>query len=200
MKSEEFKKFSDPMKLFSLWLDEAKNKEINDYNACCLATCDAAGIPSARMILLKKFDERGFVFFTNLQSRKAKEFERNVRVALCFHWKSLKKQIRIEGPLLELPKNEADTYFQSRARDSQIGAWASQQSSYLPKGYKSLEEKIEFYESKFKNQVVPRPSFWGGRIVIPERIEFWKDVKNRLHERMLFKADNENWLKEYLYP
>ena len=200
MKSEEFKKFSDPMKLFSLWLDEAKNKEINDYNACCLATCDAAGIPSARMILLKKFDERGFVFFTNLQSRKAKEFERNVRVALCFHWKSLKKQIRIEGPLLELPKNEADTYFQSRARDSQIGSWASQQSSYLPKGYKSLEEKIEFYESKFKNQVVPRPSFWGGRIVIPERIEFWKDVKNRLHERMLFKADNENWLKEYLYP
>jgi len=200
MKSEEFKKFSDPMKLFSLWLDEAKNKEINDYNACCLATCDAAGIPSARMILLKKFDERGFVFFTNLQSRKAKEFERNVRVALCFHWKSLKKQIRIEGPLLELPKNEADTYFQSRARDSQIGAWASQQSSYLPKGYKSLEEKIEFYENKFKNQVVPRPSFWGGRIVVPERIEFWKDVKNRLHERMLFKADNENWLKEYLYP
>jgi len=200
MKSEEFKKFSDPMKLFSLWLDEAKNKEINDYNACCLATCDAAGIPSARMILLKKFDERGFVFFTNLQSRKAKEFERNVRVALCFHWKSLKKQIRIEGPLLELPKSEADTYFQSRARDSQIGAWASQQSSYLPKGYKSLEEKIEFYESKFKNQVVPRPSFWGGRIVVPERIEFWKDVKNRLHERMLFKADNENWLKEYLYP
>ena len=200
MKSEEFKKFSNPMKLFSLWLDEAKNKEINDYNACCLATCDAAGIPSARMILLKKFDERGFVFFTNLQSRKAKEFERNVRVALCFHWKSLKKQIRIEGPLLELPKNEADKYFQSRARDSQIGAWASQQSSYLPKGYKSLEEKIEFYESKFKNQVVPRPSFWGGRIVIPERIEFWKDVKNRLHERMLFKADNENWLKEYLYP
>ena len=180
--------------------NRAKNKEINDYNACCLATCDAAGIPSARMVLLKKFDERGFVFFTNLQSRKAKEFERNVRVALCFHWKSLKKQIRIEGPLLELPKNEADTYFQSRARDSQIGAWASQQSSYLPKGYKSLEEKIEFYESKFKNQVVPRPSFWGGRIVVPERIEFWKDVKNRLHERMLFKADNENWLKEYLYP
>ncbi|MDG2000380.1 MAG: pyridoxamine 5'-phosphate oxidase [Alphaproteobacteria bacterium] len=200
MKSEEFKKFSDPMKLFSLWLDEAKNKEINDYNACCLATCDAAGIPSARMVLLKKFDERGFIFFTNLQSRKAREFERNVRVALCFHWKSLKKQIRIEGPLLELPKNEADKYFQSRARDSQIGAWASQQSSYLPKGYKSLEEKIEFYESKFKNQVVPRPSFWGGRIVAPERIEFWKDVKNRLHERMLFKADNENWLKEYLYP
>ena len=200
MKSEEFIKFSDPMKLFSLWLDEAKNKEINDYNACCLATCDAAGIPSARMVLIKKFDERGFVFFTNLQSRKAKEFERNVRVALCFHWKSLKKQIRIEGPLLELPKNEADKYFQSRVRASQIGAWASQQSSYLPKGYKSLEEKIEFYETKFKDQVIPRPSFWSGRIVVPERIEFWKDKKNRLHERVLFKADKEKWLKEYLYP
>ena len=200
MKSEEFIKFSDPMKLFSLWLDEAKNKEINDYNACCLATCDAAGIPSARMVLIKKFDERGFVFFTNLQSRKATEFERNVRVALCFHWKSLKKQIRIEGPLLELPKNEADKYFQSRVRASQIGAWASQQSSYLPKGYKSLEEKIEFYETKFKDQVIPRPSFWSGRIVVPERIEFWKDKKNRLHERVLFKADKEKWLKEYLYP
>ena len=200
MKSEEFIKFSDPIKLFTLWIEEAKKKEINDYNACCLATCDAAGIPSARMVLIKKFDERGFVFFTNLQSRKAKEFERNARVALCFHWKSLKKQIRIEGPLLELPKNEADKYFQSRERDSQIGAWSSQQSSYLPKGYKSLEEKIEFYESKFKNQVIPRPSFWSGRIVVPERIEFWKDVKNRLHERVLFKADNEKWLKEYLYP
>jgi len=200
MKSEEFIKFSDPMKLFSSWFSEAKEKEVNDYNACCLATCDAAGIPSARMVLIKTFDERGFVFYTNLHSRKAKEFERNVRVALCFHWKTMRKQIRIEGPLLELPKNEADKYFESRSRESKIGAWASKQSSYLPEGYQSLEKNIKFYENKFKNKTIPRPSFWSGRIVVPEKIEFWKDVKNRLHERVLFKTDNEKWLKEYLYP
>ena len=200
MKSEEFIKFSDPMKLFSSWFSEAKKKEVNDYNACCLATCDAAGIPSARMVLIKTFDERGFVFYTNLNSRKAKEFERNVRVALCFHWKTMRKQIRIEGPLLELPKNEADKYFESRPKESKIGAWASKQSSYLPEGYEGLEKNIKFYENKFKNKTIPRPNFWSGRIVVPEKIEFWKDVKNRLHERVLFKTDNEKWLKEYLYP
>ena len=200
MKSEEFIKFSDPMKLFSSWFSEAKKKEVNDYNACCLATCDAAGIPSARMVLIKTFDERGFVFYTNLHSRKAKEFERNVRVALCFHWKTMRKQIRIEGPLLELPKNEADKYFESRPKESKIGAWASKQSSYLPEGYEGLEKNIKFYENKFKNKTIPRPNFWSGRIVVPEKIEFWKDVKNRLHERVLFKTDNEKWLKEYLYP
>jgi len=200
MKSEEFIKFSDPIKLFSIWLEDAKKKEINDYNACCLATCDAAGIPSARMILIKSFDERGFVFYTNLQSRKAKEFEKNVRVALCFYWKSLKKQIRIEGPLLELPNKEADDYFQSRSRESQIAAWASKQSDYLPEGYKSLENNVEYYENKFKNQIIPRPNFWSGRIVVPEKIEFWKNVKNRLHERVLFTPASGNWLKEFLYP
>ena len=148
MKSEEFIKFSDPIKLFTIWLEEAKKREINDYNACCLATSDAAGIPSARMVLMKKFDERGFVFYTNLESRKARDFERNVRVALCFHWKSLKRQVRIEGPLLEVPKIEADEYFQSRSRESQIGAWSSKQSQYLPKGYESLTEQIKYYEKK----------------------------------------------------
>ena len=200
MKSEEFIKFSDPIKLFSIWLEDAKKKEINDYNACCLATCDVAGVPSARMILIKSFDERGFVFYTNLQSRKAKEFEKNVRVALCFYWKSLKKQISIEGPLLELPNKEADDYFQSRSRESQIAAWASKQSDYLPEGYKSLENNIEYYENKFKNQIIPRPNFWSGRIVVPEKIEFWKNVKNRLHERVLFTPASGNWLKEFLYP
>ena len=200
MKSEEFIKFSDPIKLFSIWLEDAKKKEINDYNACCLATSDAAGIPSARIVLMKSFDERGFVFYTNLQSRKAKEFEKNVRVALCFYWKSLKKQIRIEGPLLELPNKEADDYFQSRSRESQIAAWASKQSDYLPEGYKSLENNIEYYENKFKNQIIPRPNFWSGRIVVPEKIEFWKNVKNRLHERVLFTPASGNWLKEFLYP
>ena len=200
MKSEEFMKFSDPIKLFSIWLADAKEKEINDYNACCLATCDVAGVPSARMVLIKNFDERGFVFYTNLQSRKAKEFEKNVRVALCFYWKSLKKQIRIEGPLLELPNKEADDYFQSRSRESQIAAWASKQSDYLPEGYKSLENNVEYYENKFKNQIIPRPNFWSGRIVVPEKIEFWKNRKNRLHERVLFKAASESWLKESLYP
>ena len=200
MKSEEFIKFSDPIKLFTIWLEEAKKREINDYNACCLATSDAAGIPSARMVLMKKFDERGFVFYTNLESRKARDFERNVRVALCFHWKSLKRQVRIEGPLLEVPNIEADEYFQSRSRESQIGAWSSKQSQYLPKGYESLTEQITYYEKKFHNRPVPRPSFWSGRIVVPEKIEFWKDVKSRLHERVLFTPQSETWLKEFLYP
>jgi|TARA_B110000008_G_C16667777_1_gene443500 pyridoxamine 5'-phosphate oxidase len=200
MKSEEFIKFSDPIKLFTLWIEEAKKKEINDYNACCLATSDAAGIPSARMVLMKKYDERGFIFYTNLESRKARDFERNVRVALCFHWKSLKRQVRIEGPLLETPNIEADEYFQSRSRESQIGAWASKQSQYLPEGYESLTKQIKYYEKKFHNKLVPRPNFWSGRIVVPEKIEFWKDVKNRLHERVLFTPQSKNWLKEFLYP
>lgn len=200
MKSEEFIKFSDPIKLFSIWLEDAKKKEINDYNACCLATSDAAGIPSARMVLMKNFDERGFIFYTNLESRKAREFERNIRVALCFHWKTLKRQVRIEGPLLEVTKAEADEYFHSRSRASQIGAWASKQSQYLPDGYESLVKNIVYYEKKFNNKPVPRPSFWSGRIVVPEKIEFWKDVKNRLHERVLFTPASGNWLKEFLYP
>ncbi|SVE28987.1 uncharacterized protein METZ01_LOCUS481841, partial [marine metagenome] len=107
---------------------------------------------------------------------------------------------RIEGPLLELPNKEADDYFQSRSRESQIAAWASKQSDYLPEGYKSLENNIEYYENKFKNQIIPRPNFWSGRIVVPEKIEFWKNVKNRLHERVLFKVVSESWLKESLYP
>ncbi len=200
MKSEEFIKFSDPIKLFSIWLEDAKKKEINDYNACCLATSDAAGIPSARMVLMKNFDERGFIFYTNLESRKAREFEKNIRVALCFHWKTLKRQVRIEGPLLEVTKAEADEYFHSRSRASQIGTWASKQSQYLPDGYESLVKNIVYYEKKFNNKSVPRPSFWSGRIVVPEKIEFWKDVKNRLHERVLFTPASENWSKEFLYP
>ena len=200
MKSEEFIKFSDPIKLFSIWLEDAKKKEINDYNACCLATSDAAGIPSARMVLMKNFDERGFIFYTNLESRKAREFEKNIRVALCFHWKTLKRQVRIEGPLLEVTKAEADEYFHSRSRASQIGTWASKQSQYLPDGYESLVKNIVYYEKKFNNKPVPRPSFWSGRIVVPEKIEFWKDVKNRLHERVLFTPASENWSKEFLYP
>ena len=198
MKSEEFIKFSDPLKLFSLWFDEAKVKDSYNYNACCLATADVRGVPSARMVLIKSFDERGFVFFTNTNSRKASEFARNIKVALCFYWKPLKRQVRIEGTIMDLSIKESDDYFESRSRQSQIGAWASKQSNFMEGGYDTLLNNYKFYEEKFLKIDVPRPDFWQGKIVLPEKIEFWKERDNRLHERLLFTALNDRWSKEYL--
>lgn len=200
MKSEEFKKFSDPLELFNLWFNEAKKKESYNYNACCLATADTRGFPSARMILIKNFDERGFIFFTNTKSRKAQEFQRNVKVALCFYWKSLKKQVRIEGTIMDLTVEESNKYFQTRSRGSQIGAWSSKQSEFIHGGYSTLIDEYQVYEKKFKDKKIPRPEFWQGKIVMPEKIEFWIERDNRLHERLLFTALSDKWNKEYLYP
>jgi len=183
-----------------LWFKEAKNKESYNYDACCLATADVRGVPSARMVLVKSFDERGFTFFTNSNSRKAKEFEKNIKVALCFYWKSLKKQVRIEGTIMDLTMEESDKYFQSRSRGSQISAWASKQSEFIQDGYSTLMDNYKFYEKKFKNNKIPRPEFWQGKIVMPEKIEFWIERANRLHERLLFTALTNKWNKEYLYP
>ena len=200
MKSEEFIKFSDPLDLFAAWFKEAKDNDAYNYNACCLATADVRGVPSARMILIKSFDERGFVFFTNTNSRKASEFDRNVKVALCFYWKPLKRQVRIEGSIMDLTFKESDEYFSTRTRESQIGAWASRQSEFMQDGYSMLINKYKFYEEKFLNTNIPRPDFWSGKIVSPEKIEFWVERNNRLHERLLFTALNDRWSKEYLYP
>tara|TARA_Y100001935_G_scaffold235001_1_gene218660 strand:+ start:152 stop:754 length:603 start_codon:yes stop_codon:yes gene_type:complete len=200
MKSEEFIKFSDPLKLFSLWFDEAKEKDTYNYNACCLATADVRGVPSARMVLVKSFDERGFIFFTNTNSRKAEEFQRNNKVALCFYWKPLKRQVRIEGTIMDLPFKESDKYFKTRPRKSQIGAWASKQSNFMEGGYTTLLKKYKLYEEKFLGIDIPRPDFWCGKVILPEKIEFWIEKDNRLHERLLFTAQNEKWAKEYLYP
>ena len=152
------------------------------------------------MILVKKFDERGFVFYTNLNSKKAEDFSRNIKVALCFHWKSTGKQVRIEGPVIDLPDQEADDYFESRERESQIGSLVSKQSKLLTDGISGLDKEFMIEKRKLGNKKILRPSFWSGKIVVPEKIEFWKSRNYRLHERILFTAFNNEWKKECLYP
>ena len=198
MKSKQNK--LDPIKIFEKWYLEAKKSELNNPNACCLATSDLMGYPSARMILVKKFDERGFIFYTNLNSKKAEDFSRNIKVALCFHWKSTGKQVRIEGPVIDLPDQEADDYFESRERESQIGSLVSKQSKLLTDGISGLDKEFMIEKRKLGNKKILRPLFWSGKIVVPEKIEFWKSRNYRLHERILFTAFNNEWKKEYLYP
>jgi len=189
-----------PIKFFEDWYLEAKKFELNNPNACCLATSDSSGFPSARMILIKSYDERGFTFFTNLHSRKAEDFSKNIKAALCFHWKSTEKQVRIEGSLMDLPEEESNKYFETRDRNSQIGAWVSKQSKVINGGMKKLEQEFFLQKNKFADKKIPRPPFWSGKIVVPEKIEFWKSKEHRLHERILFTAFNNKWKKEYLYP
>ena len=167
MKAKELKAL-DPVELFRKWYLEAEKLEPNNPNACCLATTDIKGLPSARMILVKKFDERGFVFYTNLNSKKAENFSSNTKVALCFHWKSLGKQVRVEGSIVDLPSKEADDYFAARDRDSQIGALISKQSKPLPGGILELEKKFKLEKAKLGTRKIARPSFWSGKIIIPE--------------------------------
>ena len=199
MKAKELKAL-DPLELFRKWYLEAEKLESNNPNACCLATTDIRGFPSARMILVKKFDERGFVFYTNLNSKKAENFSSNSKVALCFHWKSLSKQVRVEGSIMDLPSKEADDYFSSRDRDSQIGALISKQSKPLSGGISELDKKFKLEKAKLGTRKIARPSFWSGKIVRPEKIEFWSSRDYRLHERILYTTFNKGWKKEYLYP
>src|SRR4051794_21491346 len=175
----------DPHALFEAWLAEARASEPNDATAMALATADAAGRPAVRMVLLKGHDARGFVFYTNLDSRKGGELAANPQAALLFHWKSLRRQVRAEGPVEPVADDEADAYFASRARDSQLGAWASDQSRPLPS--RSLfEARFAEQSARFADRPVPRPPRWSGFRIVPERIEFWSDRAHRLHERRLF--------------
>ncbi|HEV2567265.1 pyridoxamine 5'-phosphate oxidase [Sphingomonas sp.] len=190
---------TDPFDLFRAWYDEARNTEINDSNAMALATADAQGRPSVRMVLLKGFDPRGFVFYTNQEGRKAGELAANPNAALLFHWKSLRRQIRIEGPVTQVSDEESDAYFASRSRDSQLGAWASDQSRPLD-ARATFERRFEEMQRRFEGQPVPRPPHWGGYRVAPERIEFWQDRAHRLHERRLFVRDGTGWREGLLYP
>jgi pyridoxamine 5'-phosphate oxidase len=189
----------DPIDLFREWLAEAEAEEPNDPNAMCLATVDAAGRPSARMILLKGLDQRGFAFYTNLESRKGEELLANRNAALCFHWKSLRRQVRVEGPVEAVTPEEADAYFHSRARISQIGAAASQQSQPLD-SRATLEARVVEIEARLMGAEVPRPPNWSGFRLVPKAIEFWKDGPYRLHDRILFTREGMEWRTERLYP
>jgi pyridoxamine 5'-phosphate oxidase len=189
----------NPFDVFQEWLEEATASEPNDPTAMCLATVDADGNPSARMVLLKGIDRRGFAFYTNFESRKGHELIATPKAAICFHWKSLRRQVRIEGPIELVPADEADDYFATRVRVSQIGAWASDQSRPLD-SRATLEARVEQVKARFEGQPVPRPPNWSGFRLVPKAIEFWKDGAFRLHDRIRFSRSGLEWTTERLYP
>ena len=191
----------NPFDLFQTWMEEAETSEPNDPNAMALATADKKGVPSLRMVLLKGYDERGFVFYTNLESHKGLDLQENPHAALLFHWKSKRRQIRIEGPVEPVTAEEADAYYHSRPRGSQIGAWASDQSRPLESKY-ALEKKVAKYAAKFGIGTIPRPEHWSGFRIKPLDIEFWQDGKFRLHDRFHFSRDDHDsdWKIDRLYP
>ncbi len=197
----DFTTANDPFALFETWMGEAKSSEINDPNAMALASVDADGLPNVRMVLLNGRDERGFVFYTNSQSQKGMELDGQGKAAAVFHWKSLRRQIRIRGPVEMVSPEEADAYFNSRPRDSRIGAWASQQSRVLESRF-ALEKAVAFYAAKYAIGTVPRPPHWNGYRIIPAYFEFWHDRPFRLHDRVIFKRPDASagWTSERWYP
>lgn len=189
---------ADPIALFRAWLREAEAAEPNDPNAVALATATAKGAPSVRMVLLKGLDERGFAFYTNAESRKGAELAENPRAAMCFHWKSLRRQVRVEGTVTSLPDAESDAYFHSRSRGSQLGAVASRQSRPLP-SREALEDSVRSAAERYP-EIIPRPENWHGYVLRPEHIEFWINGEERLHNRFLFSKRDKQWSKERLFP
>ena len=197
--SGDFTEENEPFALFGSWLKDAEASELNDPNAVAVATVDENGLPNVRMVLLKDFDNRGFVFYTNFESQKGQEILGQKKAAMCFHWKSLRRQIRIEGPTSAVSDAVADAYFATRGRDSQLGAWASEQSRPLD-SRTTFETRFAEVEARFAGLAVPRPPHWSGTLVTPARIEFWQDREHRLHERRLFTWSSDGWSEGLLYP
>ena len=198
--SAELYSAAGPIAMFKEWLAEAEAKEDNNPTAMSLATADAEGVPSVRMVLLKNLDERGFVFYTNSESRKGSELAANPNASLCFHWKSMMKVVRVDGAVEKVSGADADAYFKSRSRGSQIGAWASKQSQPLDNRFE-LEKRIAAFTKKYSMGEVPRPDFWEGYRVVPLRIEFWSEGTFRLHDRVVYiTTENGEWMNERLYP
>ncbi len=189
----------DPIDLFGQWFKAARDSGLFLPESMALATASSEGVPSVRMVLLKAVDERGFVFYTNYESRKGSELESNPRAALCFHWAVLERQVRIEGRVERVSGQESKAYFDTRPRGSRIGAWASRQSEPLP-SREALEERVRRFEREHAGDDVPLPPFWGGYLLRPERIEFWQGKADRLHERLVFHRAGEAWKTVRLYP
>ena len=196
-----FLELENPIELFAEWFKEAQKTEINDPNAVAIATVNKSYIPSVRMVLLKDFNKDGFIFYTNLDSKKSKDMKENPNVSMCFHWKSILRQIRIVGKVKIVSDKDADDYYKSRAYGSRIGAWASKQSSVLEKR-EDLIKAIDSFKKKYPDENnVPRPSYWSGWILTPNEIEFWLDGKNRVHERLKYKKrENDSWERFLLNP
>jgi pyridoxamine 5'-phosphate oxidase len=199
LRSGDFTESTEPFRLFAEWLEDATKSETNDPNGVALATVDADGLPDVRMVLLKGFDERGFVFYTNFESAKGREILGTMKAAMCFHWKSLRRQVRIRGPVEIVSDSEADDYYATRPRGSRIGAWASKQSRPLESRF-ALEKAVAEYTAKYAIGTIPRPKHWSGFRIIPSSMEFWHDRPFRLHDRVVFTRDGDGWGKTRLYP
>jgi pyridoxamine 5'-phosphate oxidase len=199
--SGDFTESAEPFRLFAQWLDDATKSEPNDPNGLALATVDEDGMPDVRMVLLKGFDEHGFVFYTNFESAKGREILSSMKAAMCFHWKSLRRQVRIRGPVEVVSDEEADAYFKTRPRGSRIGAWASKQSRPLESRF-ALEKAVAEYTARYAIGEIPRPKHWSGFRLVPQQIEFWHDRPFRLHDRIVFTRTGGRgaWEKTRLYP
>jgi pyridoxamine 5'-phosphate oxidase len=199
--SGDFVEATEPFRLFADWFEEAKTKELNDPEGMAIATADSLGLPDVRMVLMKEWDEAGFVFYTNAESAKGRQLAGNMQAAGLFHWKSLRRQVRIRGPVEEVSSAQSDAYYGSRARDSRIGAWASQQSRPLESRF-ALEKAVASYALKYAIGDIPRPPYWRGYRIKPIAMEFWADKPFRLHDRVSFTraAPEAEWTKQRLYP